>query len=301
MQQLLKLLAKWRIQLRSKRDENERGKMKKLSIILSIWFSCATLCAQTENSTLPTDSLGVEGVEALQASVTTNFSKQAGDEAFAQNDFAGAIAIYEHIIDNQGVSAELFYNVGNSYFKMNEIAKAIINFERALLLNPSDKDIQFNLELAKGKTVDKVTPQPEIFLVTWYHAVTNSLSEKAWAIVGILLFLGAIALIALYLFAKSMIVRKVSFITGGVFALLCLFANLFASHQKSELLDQSHAIIIQPSVTVKSTPNAGGTDLFIVHEGRKVMIKDDSMKSWKEIELEDGHVGWIPTDALEII
>ncbi|MGL4520301.1 MAG: tetratricopeptide repeat protein [Phocaeicola sp.] len=276
--------------------------MKKLSIILSIWLSCTTLCAQS-NHTLPTDSLQEAnnvGVVA-QENQTATFSKEEGDEAFASNDFRGAIMIYQQIIENQGVSAELYYNLGNSYFKVDEIAKAIVHFERALLLDPSDKDILFNLELARAKTVDKVVPQPKIFLVTWYNSITNSLSEKAWATLGIFLFVAFLLLFTTYLVAKSLLIRKIAFIKGAVLLLLCLLANIFANHQKSELLNQNNAIIMQPSVTVKSTPNAGGTDLFIIHEGRKVMIKDNSMKAWKEIELEDGHVGWVTTEALEII
>ncbi|MGL4852185.1 MAG: tetratricopeptide repeat protein [Phocaeicola sp.] len=274
--------------------------MKKLSIILSIWFSCTTLVAQTQAIT-KADSIERVSMEVVQKSGAIHTTKVEGDHAYAQNDFRGAIAIYEQIIHEQGISADIYYNLGNSYYKVDEVAKAVLNYERALLLDPSDRDILFNLELARAKTIDKVAPQPEIFLATWYSAITNLLSETAWAKLGILFFICAICSLAFYLFAKSMFIRKIAFIKACAFTLFCLCVNLFASQQKNELITKNQAIIMQPTVTVKSTPNSGGTDLFILHEGRKVTIKDASMNAWKEIELEDGHVGWVPTEVLEII
>ncbi|MGL5958662.1 MAG: tetratricopeptide repeat protein [Phocaeicola sp.] len=273
--------------------------MKTLSIILSIWFSCAVVAAQPNDSKIQADS--IESHTRIQNNTSLTLTKEAGDNAFVQNDFKGAIAIYEQILETQGVSAEIYYNLGNSYYKDNEIAKAVLNYERAHLLDPSDKDILFNLELARAKTVDKVTPQPELFLVTWYNAITNSLSEKSWSILGITLFLSFIASLSIYLFGRSRTIRKIAFIGASLSLPICLLANLFAYHQKGELLNQKSAIIMEPSVTVRSTPNGSGTELFILHEGRKVTIKDNSMKAWKEIELEDGNAGWIATETLEII
>jgi tetratricopeptide (TPR) repeat protein len=209
--------------------------------------------------------------------------------------------LYENILANQGESADIYYNLGNSYYKMDNIAKAIVNYEKALVLNPADGDIRFNLELAQSKTVDKVTPMSEIFLVTWMKNLTDLMSEKGWAKMGITTFILMLSMLALYFFSKKIALKKIGFISAVCLLFICVLANIFASSQKNKAESHGEAIIMAPSVTVKSTPNDGGTDLFILHEGHKVTIKDNTMREWKEIQLEDGNVGWVPTSVIEII
>ena len=201
----------------------------------------------------------------------------------------------------KGESADVYYNLGNSYYKINEIAKAILNYEKALLLQPGNGDIRANLEIARGKTVDKVEAVPEIFFVTWTKALINSMSVDSWAIWGIVSFLLLIVSLYFFIFSKQVVLKKVGFIAGIIFLIVVVMANVFASKQKEELLNRDTAIIMSPSVTVRSTPSENGTSLFILHEGHKVNIKDDSMKDWKEIRLEDGKVGWVPVGSIEII
>ena len=184
---------------------------------------------------------------------------------------------------------------------MDNIAKAIVNYEKALVLNPGNGDIRFNLELAQSKTVDKVTPMSEVFLITWFKSLTNTMSEKGWAKMGIVTFILMLLCLALYFFGKKIALKKIGFIAALCLLLVCILSNVFASSQKSKAQSHSTAIIMAPSVTVKSTPNEGGTDLFILHEGRKVNIKDNTMREWKEIQLEDGNAGWVPTSVIEII
>ena len=201
----------------------------------------------------------------------------------------------------KGESADVYYNLGNSYYKINEIARAILNYEKALLLQPGNGDIRANLEIARGKTVDKVEAVPEIFFVTCTKALINSMSVDSWAIWGIVNFLLLIVSLYFFIFSKQVVLKKVGFITGIIFLIVVVMANVFASKQKEELLNRDTAIIMSPSVTVRSTPSENGTSLFILHEGHKVNIKDDSMKDWKEIRLEDGKVGWVPVGSIEII
>ena len=166
---------------------------------------------------------------------------------------------------------------------------------------PKLSSIRFNLELARSKTVDKVTPPSEMFFVTWTQSLINTMSEKAWAHTGIIMFILMILALSLFIFGKRVVLKKIGFISAIFFFLVTILANIFASEQKSELINHDNAIIMAPSVTVKSTPNQSGTDLFILHEGRKVIIKDNTMKEWKEIKLEDGNVGWVPTNVIAII
>ena len=228
-------------------------------------------------------------------------SKAQADSAYINNDYANAVYLYEDILANQGESADIYYNLGNSYYKMDNIAKAILNYEKALMLNPGNGDIRFNLELAQSKTVDKVTPMSEVFLVTWMKSLTNTMSEQGWSKLAIASFILTLLGLVLYFFSKKIAMKKIGFISALCLMLVCILANVFASSQKNKAQSHSSAIIMEPSVTVKSTPNEGGTELFILHEGHKVMIKDNTMREWKEIQLEDGNAGWVPASVIEII
>ena len=243
-------------------------------------------------------------IYAQEEIVTTNsleITKTQADSAYINNDFASAIEMYEQILKDNGESSDIYYNLGNSYYKIDHIAKAILNYEKALLLNPGDGDIRFNLEMAQSKTVDKVVPISEMFFVTWIKSLINTSSEKGWSKVGIISFIIMLVAITMYLFSKRIVWKKVGFIAALFMLFICVLANVFASTQKTEIQKHESAIIMAPSVTVKSTPNEGGTDLFIIHEGRKVTIKDNTMKDWKEIQLEDGNAGWVPTSVIEVI
>jgi len=265
--------------------------MKK--IYFNILFIFVSVCSFAQ-----TDSTQVSEIAQAPEVVVT---KAQADSAYINNDFASAVYLYENILANQGESADIYYNLGNSYYKMDNIAKAIVNYEKALVLNPANGDIRFNLELAQSKTVDKVTPMSEIFLVTWIKDLTNLMSEKGWAKTGIITFILMLLMLALYFFSKKIAMKKTGFISAICLLLICILANLFASGQKDKAKSHRNAIIMSPSITVKSTPNEGGTDLFILHEGRKVNIKDNTMREWKEIQLEDGNAGWVPVSAIEII
>lgn len=230
-----------------------------------------------------------------------SFTKADADKAYQENKYAEAIKMYENILATQGESAVVYYNLGNSYFKEKNMAKAVLNYERALLLNPGDADIRFNLDMARSKTVDQITPATEVFIVTWINSLTNMQSERGWAKIGIVSFICLLVGLALYIFSKRLFVRKIGFIGAVVLLVVTVCANLFARQQKNELMDRTGAIVMSPTVTVKSTPDKSGTELFVLHEGTKVFVEDNSMKGWKEIRLEDGNKGWIPTGAIEII
>ena len=170
---------------------------------------------------------------ALVQAPAVVITKAQADSAYINNDFANAVYLYEQILANQGESADIYYNLGNSYYKMDNIAKAIVNYEKALVLNPGNGDIRFNLELAQSKTVDKVTPMSEVFLITWFKSLTNTMSEKGWAKMGIATFVLMLLCLALYFFGKKIALKKIGFITALCLLLVCILSNVFASSQKS--------------------------------------------------------------------
>jgi tetratricopeptide (TPR) repeat protein len=223
------------------------------------------------------------------------------DSAYIQGDYISAISMYEWIADNQGVNATLYMNLGNCWLKRDEVAKAILYYERAYLIDPSDPDIRFNLELARTKTVDKVNPVNELFIVVWFKKLLAMLDVNEWAVLTVILFALTILLAGLFLFSKKLGIRKISFSFSAFFLLLSILSFIFATTQMGNIRERDTAIIMSPSVTVKSTPSSAGTDLFIIHEGRKVKILDSTMKEWVEIRLEDGNTGWIPVNVMEII
>ena len=238
---------------------------------------------------------------ALSLAVSAQTDKIAADSAYVKGDYKAAIEIYESLAANNGESADVYYNLGNAYYKSENIAKAVLNYERALLLNPGDEDIRFNLELARSKTVDKVAPEYKFFLMEWLESIINLLSISAWSILAVVSFVVMLLTLLLFLFGKSVSTKKTGFIIALFSLFITIFANLSALHRYHYLTERSDAVIMEPSVTAKSTPSNSGTELFVIHEGRKVKISDDSMREWTEIELEDGNKGWIPSSSLERI
>lgn len=272
--------------------------------ILFITFFILTYQVSHSQGSLEIDSLtnndSIVNATSKLGSRNLVISKSLADSAYIRNDFTTAIQIYEMILST-GESADIYYNLGNSYYKIGDIAKAILNYERALILKPANKDIRSNLEIARAKTVDKVTDVPELFFITWLKSITNSMGIQSWAIIAISFFLLFIVSIYFFFFSTKIVARKTFFILALFFLVFCVIANISAAFQRRVRLNRMNAIIISPSVTIRSTPNDNGTSLFILHEGRKVFIKDDSMKDWKEIQLEDGNVGWVKKNDLEVI
>lgn len=274
--------------------------------ILFFAFSLLISIASIGQNSLTTDSLQTVETDSIGAgmqqfsSKLEDVTKAEGDSAYMKDDYVSAIQIYEALL-SKGEAADVYYNLGNSYYKAGDIARAILNYERALLLQPGNNDIRANLEIARSKTIDKVESAPEIFFVSWINSLVNSMSVDVWAIWGIVCFILLIISLYFFIFSKQIVLKKTGFICGIIFLLMVVLTNVFAGQQKDELLNRNSAIVINPSVTVHSTPSDSGTSLFILHEGHKVDVKDNSMKDWKEIRLEDGKVGWIPASAIEII
>ncbi|GHT64740.1 hypothetical protein AGMMS50239_23010 [Bacteroidia bacterium] len=225
---------------------------------------------------------------------------QSANEAYAKGDYANAIEWYEAALKENGQSATVYYNLGNSYYKANKIAPSILNYERALLLEPGNGDIRFNLEIAKLKTVDKIEPVGEFFLTSWFRSVEDSLSTDAWSRFAIACFILLIGSLFLFFFSRKILIKKAGFYAGICLLVFVIFGNIFAYNQKKSLTQRDSAIIFVPTTTIKSSPDDSGTDLFILHEGAKVKLKRKS-NNWNEIETAEGNVGWIKSGEIAVI
>lgn len=243
-------------------------------------------------------------ITLLFAIIALNVSAQdiitQANEAYSQGNFDTAANLYEQALEEHGASAQVYYNLGNAYYRMNKTAASILNYERALLLEPANGDIKFNLEIAKLKTVDKIEAPARLFLVKWYNNLQNALGTNQWSGIAIACFLILIACLFLFFFSKKVGLKKLGFYLGLAALVFCLFSNIFASRQKQELLAKNTAIIFSPTTTIKSSPDTSGTDLFILHEGTKVTITD-KVGLWTEIKTADGGMGWIRSEEIEII
>jgi len=232
-------------------------------------------------------------------SAQNDLLKQA-NEAYAKGDFQAAADSYEELLKTNGESAIVYYNLGNSYYKLNKVAPSILNYERALLLEPGNGDIRFNLEIAKLKTVDKIDPVGDFFLTEWFRDIQNLLSTNAWSNLSIVCFILLIVALFLFFFSRRVFIKKAGFYAGIILLVCIVFGNCFAYNQKNKLTQRNEAIIFAPTTTIKSSPDDSGTDLFLLHEGAKVRLKN-KIGNWNEIETANGNVGWIKSSEIEVI
>lgn len=223
----------------------------------------------------------------------------AAREAYSSGDYNAAIAIYEQLC-TQGEAPELYYNLANAYYKNNQMGKAVLNYERALRLDRNYEDAKFNLQLANARIQDKIDPIPQFFLTQWVSSLRALFSSNAWSIMSVVLFVLMLLGVLGYVLAPYKWMRKTSFFVA-LFACLFSIATLcFARAQKQYAEQHAQAIVLEGSVTVKSSPDESGTELFVVHEGTKVSVKG-VLNEWVEVVLADGNVGWIKAQTIERI
>ena len=234
-------------------------------------------------------------------SITANAqTKASADQEYKRGNYQQAIADYKQLLKKMP-SAELCYYLGNAYFRSDSIPQAILAYERAALINPGNRSIRFNLQFARGKTIDKVAEPDEMFFVTWCRSMANLTTVDGWGSMA----LAAIALlgccILLYFFNSRIAIRKVGFVSSIAFGVLFILCTVFAMYQKNALTNKEGAIIIAPSTNLKKTPIRSGADEAVLHEGTRVDIADRSIKGWIGVKLADGREGWIEQDAVEEI
>ncbi len=234
------------------------------------------------------------------SAVAQEASLKEAEAAYTKEDYKAAIELYEATLKNKGESAAVYYNLGNAYYKDGQIAPAILNYERALLLQPGDNDIRFNLQMARQRAVDKIEARGHFFLSEWFASVRDLAGADSWGAIGIVCFILLIFCLIVFFFSKVIRFKKVAFYTGVLLFLVVVFANIFGFSQKNALHEHVEAIVFAPTVTVKSSPDVSGTDLVVLHEGTKVTVKS-TLGDWSEVELEDGNVGWMPSKDIEKI
>ncbi len=225
---------------------------------------------------------------------------QKGNGFYQQKRYNDAIDCYKTIIKAGKESAPLYYNLGNSYFKTGETALSILSFEKALKMAPDDQDVIYNLSIANSRITDKIDALPDLFFITWFKNVMNTFEADTWSLTSIATFLLLLVTVLGFLLLQSISLRKIA----ATLAVLSLFAFaiffVFAVSSNRARKDDSRAIIMAPSVVVKSSPDETATDLFVIHEGTKVTIVE-SFENWSEVQISDGNRGWIVSEDYEVI
>ena len=235
------------------------------------------------------------------AAFSQEVTKELGDKAYAESRFNEAIDIYEAVIAGQGASLPLYYNLGNAYFRTNQPGKAILNYERALLIDANDEDTKANLEFVQSKIVDKI-PQDEVpFYTVWGRSISSLFSKDTWGIIGFASFVMMLAMLFFNLFKSN--TRKISLFVIGISLLFTIIANVSAYSLGKSNSGMPEGVILDEMVVVKSSPENAGTELTKIHEGLKVLIIDDTLADWVKIEANNGNrvVGWIKSKSMEHI
>lgn len=237
---------------------------------------------------------------AAQAQNNVDSLWNRAGEAFAAGQWQNALNYYQMIEGENLESADLYYNLGNTCFKLDDIAHAILYYERALKLDPAHADAAHNLEIVRQMTLDKIDVVPDFILVSWFRHLRQGLSADAWAWITLALAALVGLLFLLFRLGGSTALRTVSFIAGCVFAVLTVFTFVFSLQQKHAITRQDSAIVTTPVCSVKSSPAEGGKTVFVLHEGTKVRILDN-VGDFAKVEIADGRQGWAPTSTFEVI
>ncbi len=223
-----------------------------------------------------------------------------GVEYYKAANFREALDTWLDIYNTGYRSASLNYNIGNAYFKLDNIPGAILFYERARLLKPGNSNIEYNLQIARSMVVDKFEEIPSLFFVRWFDFLSLLLTTNKWAIISLVTFILFLISLSVYLYSSAYRIKVTGFWIALALMVISVFALSFTVRNRTLVYKSRSAVIFSPSVNGKSSPDESGTDLFILHEGSKVTIEDE-VGQWYEIRLSDGNKGWVPSDCLSII
>ncbi len=220
----------------------------------------------------------------------------SASEAYRSQQFSKAVEYYEKVLNFGMTSADLHYNLGNAYYKQGMVPHAILHYEKALKYNPAHEDARVNLQMANNLITDRIEAAHIPFYKRWYNQLWKSMPANSWATGSIITFLVLIGSILLFVFGGSIVLKK-TMLPVAILALILMSVSLVMGSEAKSYMENTHkAILFEPSLNVKSSPDESGTDLFRIHEGLKIEIREQ-LGEWTEIEIPDGRVGWVPTDS----
>ena len=227
-------------------------------------------------------------------------TKANADAEYSKGNYQQAAVDYNELL-KQGESAVLYYNLGNCYYRLGNITQSVIAYERAQRLAPANGDVRNNLEFVRNKTIDKIVPVDGMFFMSWYEALVNSFGADGWAHMAVFSFVLCLLMILLFLLGRLEWMRRVGFYAAILLGVVFVCSNLFAWQQKRAFDSRDKAVVVAPTVNVKSTPADSGSDAFVIHEGTSLTITDRTMKQWFSVRLANGKEGWVKRSQVEVI
>lgn len=225
---------------------------------------------------------------------------QEANDAYQAKDYAKAIQVYEALIKAEFVSSDLHYNLGNAYYKNEQLGPAMLQYEKALLLSPKDSDIQHNVEFARSQLVDDIPPLPTFFLADWWNSLRDILSSKGWSIVGLVVLWLGIGGLSVWQLGEKRSQKKQGFVIGSILLLLSALPFGLAWQRNSLEQHSGYAILYQKEISLRSAPDAQSKSILKLHEGTKVALLDE-LSGWYKVSLVNGEKGWLPIASLKEI
>lgn len=223
---------------------------------------------------------------------------EQGKELYKNGKYQQAVDAWMKILDNGEHSAELYFNLGNAQYKLNNIGPSVYYYEKALQLSPNDSDIKNNLAFAENARIDAIEPLPKTIFSKWYHAVSGIFTFNGWAVGAVVFSILFVLFFLLYYFSYSEKKKRLLF-TSSMLSIFLLIASLtMAFLTYNDVKNDQPAIIFSEEIEIKSEPNMGSNVAFTLHEGTKVQITAQD-GNWYRIALADGKDGWIPATELK--
>ncbi len=219
---------------------------------------------------------------------------------YSKGEYVEALDIYLKIESAGYNSSDLYYNIANTYYRAGKTTNAILYYERARMLSPDDDAINKNLEMANSQVYDKIIPKPEFGLISFYREIREFKAPDYWAYMSVISFLSLLSILGFYFFTRSKKIKMLTFFVGITFFLISFASFIFAKTGYKELVSNNNAIVTAPVCSIKSSPDDNSTELFIIHEGLKVSISDNS-GDWYEVIFKDGRIGWLKKESIVII
>ena len=264
-------------------------------------FMLGALCVVSVAAQEP-DSLGTKPLTQteLEPSYTPEQAWNGANDAYIAGDYARAERLYDRIVADGKLSMKLYFNLANACFKQNKLGKAILYYNRALVLAPGDEDVRHNLALAEAQTKDRIESVPEFFVKSWLRKVRNTLSCRTWTAISLVALAAALALALLFVLSQRLAVRKGGFYGMVLTLLLFVVTTGFAAVERRVMLDREGAVVMSTAAPVKSSPDRSATDIFVLHEGTTLRVVS-TLDEWSEVVIADGKKGWIESAKIERI
>ncbi len=269
-------------------------------IIILLILTALSFTAQATE--VEVDSLATTTVEVVEQDSTPSADSlwDSANSAYVNANYSEAIELYKSITDMGLISDKLFFNLGNAYYKEEDLARAILYYQKALLISPNDADILYNLQIAQSQIKDQIEEIPELFLRRWNRSIARTFDCTGWSVISLIALCVALGSLLVFLLAGAIRLRKIGFGVGLFAVVIFAASTLYALGERREIIEHNGAVVMSRSISIKSSPDRSATDLFMLHDGTTIKILRE-IDDWYEISIADGKKGWIESKRVEKI